>query len=278
MTHDVRGATLHCPTVDAVVGGVETKLIVDTGATDHVLTLDVVDRAGLARTPGPSGTDAAGTDVESWEVDRPPILLGGAALPEATVPAIEGPSPFASWGVGGFLSPQRLAEEVVVVDFSRKTLEVRDTTAAVEQERISREHPGAIVVVGKRHASGTIGIEIEVPAGGRVTALFDSGAASTAVVTTAVPGAEVARTFSVGGTAIEAETLPMATLVAGAATFSLNLSVVSEMPVPDGSSIDEVPSAAVGMDLLRETMLVIPGRDVGSVLWVVPADHSALST
>lgn len=264
--------------VDAVVGGVETKLILDTGATDHVLTLEVVDRAGLVRVPGPPGTDAAGTEVPSWEVDRPPIVLGRTSLPEAIVPAIEGPPPFATWGVGGFLSPQSLFEDgVVIVNFAQNSLEVHGASSAVVRETVLSEHPDAVAIEGKRYASGTIGIEIAVPPAGRVVAFFDSGAASTAVVMAAVPGAERSRTRSVGGTEMEAETITMATVVAGTATFSLNLSVVSEMAPPEGSATDEVPFAAIGMDLLRETLLVIPGRDDGDVLWVVPADHSALS-
>ena len=62
------GTTVHSPMVHAVVGGVPTRLILDTGSTDHVLTKELIDRVGATLSPGEDGTDHAGAPVPSWLV------------------------------------------------------------------------------------------------------------------------------------------------------------------------------------------------------------------
>ena len=43
------GGTTHSPLVEAQVSGVATRLILDTGATDHLLTVDLCEAADLHR-------------------------------------------------------------------------------------------------------------------------------------------------------------------------------------------------------------------------------------
>lgn len=278
LSYDVSGETLHCPVADAVVGSVRTKLIVDTGATEHVLTVDVVDRAELAREPGKVGTDAAGKHVPTWEVRTPRIDVGGTKLVVGTVPAIEGPTPFAAWGIGGFLSPQRLSpDHVVVVDFVQNSLEAYGEEAGSVVGRLRSRYPEAIIVGGQKHQSGTIGVNVAVGSS-EVVAIFDSGAAATEIVMAGATGSgDVRRSRSVGGTEMEASTVISATLVAGDAQFSLKaLSVVRQVAVPEGSTENEVPAAVIGMDLLSGTLLVVPSRNDEAIWWVVPTTHSAL--
>lgn len=103
------GDTVHCPMIEAVVHGVATRLILDTGSTDHVLTRVLADRAGLQTWPGDAGKDHAGAPVPSWGANDPDLIVGGHRSQLADVKIIDGPPPFAAWGIGGFLSPQKLA-------------------------------------------------------------------------------------------------------------------------------------------------------------------------
>jgi len=71
--------------VRATVGGVATKVILDTGSSDQVFTREVA------------------------------VDIAGQSFPLHDAVAIPGPPPFAGWGVGGFLSPQHLHPTAWVV-------------------------------------------------------------------------------------------------------------------------------------------------------------------
>src|SRR5687768_7147579 len=66
ITFDVGDRLVHSPMVHVAVKGVTTKLILDTGSTDHVFTMDLAGRAGLDAEPCEPGTDHAGAPVPSW--------------------------------------------------------------------------------------------------------------------------------------------------------------------------------------------------------------------
>src|SRR6187549_2533159 len=102
------GALVHSPMIHARVGGELTRLILDTGSTDHVLTKPLIDRAGAPTTAAEDGTDHAGASVASWSVGDLAIDVAGVGFDLHDVVAIAPPGPFEAWGIGGFLSPQHL--------------------------------------------------------------------------------------------------------------------------------------------------------------------------
>ena len=105
---DVGDMVTHAPMVDVVVNGTPTRLILDTGSTDHVLTIELARAAGLPHEPGEAGTDHAGESVDSWFVGDVALEIDGVAFALHDAVAITGPAPFEGWGVGGFLSPQHV--------------------------------------------------------------------------------------------------------------------------------------------------------------------------
>ena len=122
---DVGDGVTHAPMVDVLVAGQPTRLILDTGSTDHVLTLELVRAAGLRYEPGEPGTDHAGASVDSWFVGDVAIAIDDVGFELRDAVAIRGPAPFAGWGVGGFLSPQHLhptARAVIDLDADRLIL------------------------------------------------------------------------------------------------------------------------------------------------------------
>ena len=99
---------MHSPMIHATVGGIGTRLILDTGSTDHVLTKELIDRVGMDTEPAEDGTDHAGAAVPSWSIGALEVRIAEQPFALRDVVAIAGPPPFAAWGVGGFLSPQHL--------------------------------------------------------------------------------------------------------------------------------------------------------------------------
>src|SRR5918996_462259 len=95
----------HAPMVMAVVAGESTRLILDTGSTDHILTIELAERVGLAAEPGEAGMDSTGASVPSWSLGEVPIQVHGHAFALESVVAISAPAPFEGGGIGGFINP-----------------------------------------------------------------------------------------------------------------------------------------------------------------------------
>ncbi len=117
LTHEAAtGVTLPVPMVEVVIGGHATRLIVDTGASHHAFTSTFADRAELAAIgAGEASSDHAGATFEAQPVGDVLAQVGARELELRdgyrmdAVPALE------ELGIGGFISPQRLAEPAAVV-------------------------------------------------------------------------------------------------------------------------------------------------------------------
>lgn len=248
-----------------------------------MLTVDLAKRAGLTYQAGDPGTDVAGSAVPSWEVGETIIDLHGTTVALSRVVAIEGPEPFAEWGVGGFLSPQRLwPEATVVLDLIRDRLLVLDGPAEAVRAQLSERHESCVLVTGVRHSSGTLGVTASVLPFHPVVAMLDTGAGGTEVAALAVAADVepwVTSGRGVGGTVIEVAELAEQALQVGEARYALPiLSVRDRIPTPEGAKDDEVPHALIGMDLMKGTVLAIAPEHDGSVLWFVDGRHAASGT
>ena len=235
LTYDVGGGDrVHSPLVEASVAGVRAKLVVDTGATDHVLTLSLAKRAGLECRPGEPGTDVSGAPVESWEiatsveVDLGPAPTSGEATTVTLrgVFAFAGPPPFEEWGVGGIVSPQRLRPAgVVILDFDRQVLSLLDDDTDV---------PEAVASVHKEHAN-FVSIGVDRDAGGLLTA-----------TATKAPFNGGVRFLDSGAPAAE------------------------DVPTPAGFTGADPPVGLIGMAELAGSVLVIGPTGSGVAQWLVP--------
>ena len=275
LCYDVGERSVHCPIAEVEIGGTRTKMIVDTGATDHVLTLEVARQAGLPLTSGAPGTDVAGATVPTSYIDRVEVSIANLITTFSDVPAIEGPAPFAAWGVGGFLSPQRLhADATVVLDLVRNELIVLAGSADACRTHLAERFKGCLIVAGDRHLAGTLGVKVAVLPHDEVVGIFDSGAGSTDVAAVAVAGAtssEGASARGVSGSEFEARRLSDQVLAIAGVRFPVaNLGVREEIPAPEEAPPHEVPQALIGMDVLRGTVLAIPPLPSGRLWWFVP--------
>lgn len=123
---DGASKTIHTAFLEATVDGRKTRLIVDSGASDHVFVRNALPFADDDLKADAPGTDHGGAAVTTWRLQRPISVQIGErqqTLNEAIV--IEGPPPFKAWGIGGFVAPQLLATTgFVVVDLAQRSLAV----------------------------------------------------------------------------------------------------------------------------------------------------------
>ncbi len=272
LTYAIPDGETHAPMVEATVAGMATRLIVDTGASDHVLTTEFAERARVAMTPGEDGTDAAGNNLLSWLVGRLDVAMGSNDLTLENVQATAGPPPFSAWGIGGFLSPQNLhPSAAIVLDLAAGRLAVDDEAPDRVADRLVAAHPRLEPVWLERIPDDTtILVRVAVDSGERVVTLLDSGARGTSFAASAVPGLTVTGAAgsdtsgrAIGGEQMTAPFVLGKSLRVGGARLPVDrLFVPPAMP----GEIDGL----VGMDVLRGTVLLLWADPARPVLWLVP--------
>jgi hypothetical protein len=265
------GKPVHSAMVQATLGGVETRLILDTGSTDHVLTKALVDEVGLPAEPAEPGTDHAGAAVPSWSVGDARIEIGGVALDLHSVIAIEGPPPFVGWGVGGFLSPQSLHPTAwTVIDLASDRLVLLDASDPALDRWLADHHPSfrRLRVPRVKDASTPV-IRTAIDPGDEVDTMLNTGGRSTEFSSAVVP-ADHASEVSRGGTGLSGVG------VMGRRVGRRTLRVggdhgaqirIEDLVVRDGM---EDPPAMVGSDVLRGTVVVVAADTSCDVRWLIP--------
>lgn len=119
----LKGHPFASPVVRATVGGVETTMMVDTGANTHMLTGWIARKAGLeTKAIGDSGTDHAGKAIKARRAEHPNVAIEAwGPISDRPMLVVEVPDKLEQLGIGGFISPQQLAtdERLVVLDLER---------------------------------------------------------------------------------------------------------------------------------------------------------------
>lgn len=126
----LQGRPFASPIIRAKVGGIETNLMIDTGANSHMISGWLARRAGLElESVGDSGTDHAGKTIRPFRTNRPNIQLETwGALPDQATLVAEMPAVIEKLGIGGFLSPQQLATEDAYIVLDLERAEMRTAT------------------------------------------------------------------------------------------------------------------------------------------------------
>jgi hypothetical protein len=268
ITFDTRQGTTHVPMVEATVGGVSTKLILDTGSSDHVLTRELADSAALASEPGEPGTDSTGASVPSWTLGELDVVIAGRTFGLRDVVAIRGPGPFVGWGVGGFLSPQHLHPTAwVILDLAADRLALVEGDERALAGRLDRRSHGLrLLRLDRIPTDPTILVRAALDHFEPVVTLLDSGGKTTAFVASAVAGLGGGRRtgagHGVGGGQIVGAVVENRTLVIADAHLPVARVVVrDEMDGHDG---------LVAMDVLRGTVLVVSADRSKPVFWLLP--------
>ena len=251
---DVGDTTTHAPMIDCAVNGTPTRLILDTGSTDHVLTIGLARAAGLPHEPGEPGTDHAGESVDSWFVGEVALEVDGVAFGLHEAVAITGPAPFEGWGVGGFLSPQHIhptAQAVIDLADDRFIL-IEGDDAEVEAWLRARWPERTLIELEREPAEATPVVAGSIEPFEPVATMLNTGGRGTEFAVAAVPGLEGAATDAgkgVGGGPVVATAVEDRVLRLGDERF----------PVARLLIRDEIDTmlGLVGMDVLRGTILVV---------------------
>jgi hypothetical protein len=262
------GTTVHSPMVAATVGGIATRLILDTGSTDHVLTKELIDRVGVDAEPAEDGTDHAGGAVPSWSVGELEIRIDRQAFALKDVVAIAGPPPFAGWGVGGFLSPQHLHPTArVLIDLLNDRLVVVESVAAdVDDWLIARVPSLRPIVLDRVPGEATVAVSAAIEPFASVATMLNTGGRQTEFASAAVPGphgtGDGQGGTGVGGGRVVGSDVGERVLLVGDARIPLRRLVVRD-------EIDG-PPGLVGEDVLRGTALICSADADHGVVWLVP--------
>lgn len=268
------GTRVHSPMVDAIVGGISTRLILDTGSTDHVLSRDLLERVGAAMRPADAGTDHAGAPVASWTVGDLGIDIGGRSFELHDVVGIEAPAAFAGWNVGGFLSPQHLDPGVrVFLDLAdgRMVLVADSAPDAVDAWLAGRVPALRPVALPRVPNEATVAVPASIEPFAMVGTMLNTGGRGTEFAMAVVPGLATAEdrhgSSGISGAPVMGVDVGPRTLVAGDARAPVpHLIVRRDMDGPQG---------IVGMNVLLGTALAFSADPGRGVTWFVPASFGA---
>ena len=257
----------HAPMVHATVYGAPTKLIVDTGSTDHLLTIELARQLGLEATPGEEGTDSTGASVASWTLGGVRAEVGGRAFDLRDVVAISAPGPFPGFGIGGMLSPQHVEPTAwAVLDLAAERFFLLDGDEADVTAWLTARSPSLrLLRLERLRGDATALVRASVEPNEPVVTMLDTGGKRTQFTRRAVPDAGEGPTTitgrGVGGGASYGTELAARTLLVGGARLPVRSLIVGpEMDGRDG---------LVGMDVLRGTVLTVSGDPDRPVLWQV---------
>jgi len=253
------GASRRVPLVHATIAGRPAMLLLDTGAFDHILEGWFAHELADAEASGKSANiiDHANrkVPVDAWS----PVLLAldgwgpvGTIRPLATRDQTPGPR---ALGIGGLLSPQRLAGtgSPVVIDFVAAEMTREDEPLAAARLAARRLSLGTAIRCG---ASYIVAGAIE---GRDARLLVDTGAGSTDLKASSAPGRALAgrsavsrEIYAIGG-AVTTRILNDATVAIGALTLHVDVPLVDDTAIRSRCASDGV----VGMDVLGTCVLVL---------------------
>lgn len=270
LEYEVEGRPFRLPVVRATVGGVPTLLLVDTGASSHVLTRWLAKKAKLpVDDQGDRSLDHAGREVASLRTSAPRLVVDGwGPLDDRPTLVIDVPEALERLGIGGFLSPQSLGGGTVVLDLLRG--ELRDTTSPGEEKgalaewaTFSRPEPKSLPdpVACADPSSVLPALTFVLPArigDEAVSLLVDTGAQRTDLFATSPAGKSLAARAEPGEPVILAAGKVETKVLRATALTVGDVKAEVDVGILPGASTPSCPRDGVlGMDALRRCVLVI---------------------
>ena len=272
------GRPTRLPFLGVSIAGRQTLMLLDTGATTHVLDSSFVREAHLATHASPNdvaldheGKQIALTRAEGFAV----TMEGWGNLGIASILVSDLPPVLAENGVAGILSPQLLVEapDVAIVDLKNRSIEVADVATALKRLAtgcsLTAEQPAQACV----HKDGPlfmVGGSVKDTAnawaldtGAIHTDVNASSPASGRVVAASEPGTEAA--IVLGGETIVPRVAKGLSIVAGECTFRTDVDAIKGA----GSRYCSY-GGVLGIDVLRNCTLAMNAVFARGACWPAP--------
>ncbi|WP_437976372.1 retropepsin-like aspartic protease [Sorangium sp. So ce295] len=251
------------PLIDAVVAGQPAVLIVDTGASHHVLARWLADELALPlSTAGDVAVDHAGRPLAVSRLEDASLALSGWGRVEVSaLLVVRMPDVLQRIGIGGIVAPQELAGpgRAVVLDLreGRMTEAPRGEAARALRARFGE----AAIVELARCGGPNQGSELTARAsveGIDVTLKIDSGASHSSLFAVSPAGKRLSRRATGGRSAYAASGKHTVPVLSGARLRMAGFDAAAEFDLLPGERRATCPSDGfAGMDVLRTCVLVL---------------------
>ncbi|WP_437984232.1 retropepsin-like aspartic protease [Sorangium sp. So ce117] len=251
------------PLIDAVVAGQPAVMIVDTGASHHVLARWLADELALPlSTAGDVAVDHAGRPLAVSRLEDASLALSGWGRVEVSaLLVVRMPDVLQRIGIGGVVAPQELAGpgRAVVLDLreGRMTEAPRDEAARALRARFGE----AAIVELARCGGPNQGSELTARAsveGIDVTLKIDSGASQSSLFAVSPAGKRLSRRATGNRSAYAASGRHTVPVLSGARLRMAGFDAAAEFDLLPGERRATCPSDGfAGMDVLRACVLVL---------------------
>jgi predicted aspartyl protease len=262
-----RGKAFPLPLVEGKVAGHPTKILIDSGASSHVVAGWLARSLGLSmKKLGDVGTDHVGKQIQTFRVEGAKLSIDGwGRLAESPVIAMDVPEIVEKLGIGAIVSPQQLAsgKNGVVLDLRDGVLR---TAPFVETAHEMAGTGSPLVTLGEARVcedrdSAIPGLSFVIPAtidGQRANLLLDTGAHHSDLFTSSPAGQKLAprsvpnrdEVFTASGKLVR-RVLYQVKLAAG--SFAATADVDLILGAPDPSCARD---GALAMDVLKSCVLL----------------------
>lgn len=265
LRYKANGDDFPLPLVDVVIGGFPTSMIVDTGASHHVIADWVAKEISLpVSTSGDRAVDHAGRVRTVARAENAKLSISGwGALDLPFVLVLSMPGALKPLGIGGVLAPHLLAEpgRATLLDLRGGVMIEEPEDEALKHETESggaKAFPSARVCGG---ATEGVLLVVQAAAFGEPAWLkLDTGATSSSLYEKSAAGKRALAKVSGGrkdyGAAgsFTSRSVPEAKLNVGEFEASVDLAIEAGEPSP-GCPTD----GFLGMDVLRSCVIVLRG-------------------
>jgi predicted aspartyl protease len=260
------------PIVHGKVAGVPTLFLVDTGANAHILAGWVARKAQLTtRAFGDQGVDHAGRSIETRRATHPQVHIDNwGDLPDEPMLVTDVPDAVARLGIGGFISPQQLANDdaSIVIDFQKSEMrQMRRGDSVDAAGNALTLDPPRVCLDKDSPLQGLAFVLHGQIEGNAVDLLLDTGANHSDLLSTSKPGkallprseASHESVYAASGK-VTPRTVHDAHLHVGA------LEVTRDVDLIPGKEDDFCPRDGVlAMDVLKQCVLVIDRQTVSGL-------------
>jgi len=256
--------------VDAIVGGQPTTLIVDTGATQHVIASWLAAELALPlKSSGDLGVDHAGQTINVMRLEDAPLSISGwGHIPAPHLLVVDVPEVLKHLNIGGFISPQALVERGSMVVLDLRAGEMREapleealrrgeavTGAGGRREvRVCRGAIAGVRLIAAADIEG-FAVQMQLDSGASQSSLFSSSPASKSLLGRAKAAR---RAYAASG----AYKVP---ILEGAKVRFGGFEGTGDVDFLATASRNDCPSDGfLGMDVLRSCLIVIGEEGTGA--------------